>query len=128
LSESEVKGDDKQVKHCIKILLRAHEQKQHFSRLKAIFKPKEAGGLSYVLVPENFNINEYPYEPATVENWEAIHEHKVVQTYIQKRNLQHFGQAQGTPFTIKPLSTINWQANSVEAKEINGSVPLNFIT
>jgi hypothetical protein len=125
---TELRGDEKQIERCLQILLRSHERKQHFSKLKAILKPKEAGGLSYILVPENFDIDEYPYDPDTVEKWEAVHDHDAVQTYIQKRNLQHFGQAQGTPFTTEPLTDINWQANSIEAKEIiNGAVPTKFI-
>jgi hypothetical protein len=30
----------------------------------------------------------------------------------------HFGQAQGTPFTIQPLAKIGWQANSPTSKEL----------
>jgi hypothetical protein len=107
LTETELRGDEKQIERRLQILLRSHERKQHFSKLKAILKPKEAGGLSYILVPENFDIDEYSYDPDTVEKWEAVHDHDAVQTYIQKRNLQHFGQAQGTLFTTEPLKDIN---------------------
>jgi hypothetical protein len=33
------------------------------------------------------------------------------------------------PFTVEPLNQIQWQADSVEAKEqIKGSIPLKFVT
>jgi hypothetical protein len=36
---------------------------------------------------------------------------------------------EGTPFTIPPLDKINWQANSIEAREIlNGSIPTTFLS
>jgi hypothetical protein len=43
--------------------------------------------------------------------------------------MQHFGQAQGSPFTIPPLNRLKWQANSIKAKEIiKGSIPTSFLT
>jgi hypothetical protein len=91
LTEAELNGDDQKAERRIKILLRAHERKQHFQRLKNILKPREAGGLSYILVPENFSIDQFPYEPSSIQNWEAIHDQDLVQRYIQQRNLIHFG-------------------------------------
>jgi hypothetical protein len=117
------------VQRRLQIILRAHEKRQHFRRLKSIFKPRENGGLSFVLVPENFAVEEYPYDPNTVDSWEAIHDQNLVQQYIQRRNILHFGQAQGTPFTEPPISDINWQANSIPAKEIlNGVIPMSFLS
>jgi hypothetical protein len=128
LSEAELNGEEVKVKRRLQILIRTHEQKQHFQRLKQILKPKEAGGLSYILVPENFKIEQYPYEPSSIQAWEPVHDQDDVQLFIQKRNILHFGQAKGTPFTEKPLSYINWQANSTEAKDIlKGAIPLSFL-
>jgi hypothetical protein len=116
------------VERRLQILIRAHEQKQHFAKLKHILKPKEAGGLSYILVPENFTIDKFPYDPDEVNTWESIHDQEAIQNFIRLRNLIHFGQAQGTPFTTPPLQDITWQANSMEAKEIlHGAIPLKFL-
>jgi hypothetical protein len=112
LTDAELEGDDKTQERRLKILLRAHERKQHYNRLKQIFKPTESGGLSYILVPENFSPEDFPYDPETVYNWETVHD----PDKIQNRNITHFGQAQGTPFTTPPLDKINWQANSIEAR------------
>ena len=44
-----------------------------------------------------------------------------IEYYLQQRNRRHFGQAQGTPFTIPPLSShINWNADTDTAAEICG--------
>jgi hypothetical protein len=129
LTEAELNGGDQKVQRCIKIILRAQRQKQYFQRLKRIFKPTTSGGLSYILVPKDFSANEYPYDPKEVKKWETIHDPAELETFIQKRNIQHFGQAQGSPFTIPPLNKLKWQANSIEAKEIiEGSIPTSFLT
>jgi hypothetical protein len=86
LTNTKLSGDEKKVKQRIQILIQAHERKQHFTRLKQILKPKEAGGLSYILVPEDFNIDTFPYDPNKVQTWEAIHDQELIQNYIQKRN------------------------------------------
>jgi hypothetical protein len=119
LSEAELSGDDKKVERRLTILIRAHTQKQHFSRLKQIFKPNSTGGLSYILVPENFSIDQYPYEPTAVQRWESVHDHDMLQTFIQKRNLQHFGQAQGTPFTTDPLNKFLLAGQQCRSKRSN---------
>jgi hypothetical protein len=84
--------------------------------------------LSYILVPENFNIDQFPYDPDEINTWESVHDQDAIQNFIRQRNLIHFGQAQGTPFTIPPLKDIKWQANSAEAKEIlQGAIPIQFL-
>jgi hypothetical protein len=51
-----------------------------------------------------------------------------MQNFIQQQNIAHFVQAHGTPFTVDPLNKINWEAHSVEAKEIlEGSVPVSLL-
>jgi hypothetical protein len=83
--------------------------------------------LSYILVPKDFEPQNYPYDPESVNEWEPVHEQNELQCFIQKRNITHFGQAHGTPFTVNPLNKINWSADSVEAKEIlEGAVPLSM--
>jgi hypothetical protein len=81
------------------------------------------------LVPKDFLPEDFPYEPTKVQEWEPLHEHDLLEKFIQIRNIRHFGQAQGTPFTIPPLDKLTWTANSIEAKEvIAGSIPTKFLT
>lgn len=84
LTNTELSGDEKKVERQLIILIWAHKRKQHFSRLKQILKPKDAGGLSYILVPQNFSIDEFPYNPNKVNIWEAIHDQDLIQNYIRK--------------------------------------------
>jgi hypothetical protein len=85
LTEAELNGEEKLVQRRLQIILRAHEQRKQFSRLKTIFKPRDSGGLSYILVPENFDVEKYPYDPDKVEAWEQLHDQTQVQQFIQKR-------------------------------------------
>jgi hypothetical protein len=128
LTEAEINGGESAVKRRLGILIRAQKQRQYFRRLKSIFKPQASGGLTYILVPENFDPTNYPYDPSDISSWESVHDQEAVQNFIQKRNITHFGQAHGSPFTIPPLNSIEWSANNIPAKElINGSIPVSFL-
>jgi hypothetical protein len=61
---------------------------------------------------------EYLYDPENVKAWTMIHEHELLQEYLLHRNTNHFGQAQGTPFTTTPLNKINWTATLEHAREL----------
>jgi hypothetical protein len=56
-----------------------------------------------------------------------VHDHEQLQNFLLKRNAQHFGQAQGTPFTIPPLTLIDWGAQSqVAEKLLQGEIPIEI--
>lgn len=113
LTEAELNASENKVQKRLQVLIQAHTKKQHFNRLKNIFKPKTSGGLSYILVPKNFTVDQYPYDPSQISEWETTHDPDELQNYIQHRNIQHFGQAHGTPFTIPPLDKLQWQADTI---------------
>jgi hypothetical protein len=128
LTKAELSGGEQRVQKRLNILIRAQKQKHHFQRLKRIFKPNATGGLSYILVPNDFKIEDFSYDPSKVDSWELVHDHEEMQQLIQTQNIQHFGQAHRSPFTIPPLSKLKWQANSIEAKEIlSGTIPTGFL-
>jgi hypothetical protein len=80
-------------------------------------------------VPKDFHPDDFPYEPAEISEWEPIHDHEKIQEFIQKRNIIHFGQAHGTPFTTHPLNKLDWNAESIEAKEVlNGTIPISMLS
>jgi hypothetical protein len=108
----------------------AQERQQNFRRLRSIIKPTQSGGLSYIIVPKDFSPDQYPYDPDNVREWEQVHDANNLQEYIQQRNITHFGQAHGTPFTISPLAEqINWSATNKAAEElIHGMVPLELLS
>jgi hypothetical protein len=129
LTEAELMGTDESIQRRLKILIRAHERKTHFHRLKNILKPNSMGGLSYILVPKDFKDDQYPYNQDSVDEWEPIHDAEKMQNMLQMRNIIHFGQAQGTLFTIPPLDKLNWQATSIEAEELlAGLIPVQFVS
>jgi hypothetical protein len=113
----------------LKEIKRAHERRTQYKKIRSILKPNQTGGLSYILVPKDFQAEQYPYEPSESTEWEPVHDHDILQEFIQKRNIIHFGQAHGSPFTQPPLNKLDWQAVSIEAREIlNGTVPVSFLS
>jgi hypothetical protein len=88
----------------LKEIKRAHERRSQYKKIRSIIKPNVTGGLSYILVPKDFQADQYPYEPMESTEWEPVHKHKIIQELIQKRNIIHFGQAHGSPFTQPPLN------------------------
>jgi hypothetical protein len=53
-----------------------------------------------------------------------IHKPEKVKNYIMLRNITHFGQAYGSPFTTPPLDQIKWSADdNISESLLNGNVP-----
>jgi hypothetical protein len=129
IDQADEHSDDRSFQKRLQSIKKAHERQQHYKRIRSILKPTQNGGLSYILVPKDFNSNDYPYNPDAIQEWEPVHEQTELQDFLQKRNITHFGQAHGTPFTMEPLNKINWSADSIEAVEIlNGSIPLSMVS
>lgn len=67
--------------------------------------------------------------PKECQQWKTITNPAEVEFYIRLRNKNHFGQAQGTPFTIEPLQdNLNWEATTNLSNEIlqNGYDPAYY--
>jgi hypothetical protein len=127
ITEASVTGDDKTHEKRLQILLRAHTRQRSFKRIQQILRPTSRGGISYVVVPKNSKPEDYPYEPERVEDWEMIHDQQRLKDFLIKRNIVHFRQAHGTPFTIAPLNKLDWNASSKEAELLlNGQIPDDF--
>jgi hypothetical protein len=117
-------SDDRQHEKRLQILIRAHQKQYAYKKLQYILKPTQRGGLSYILVPEAATPETYPYDTGSAKNWSMVHDHEQLQNFLLKRNVQHFGQAQGTPFTIPPLTLLDWGAQSqVAEKLLQGEIP-----
>jgi len=66
-------------------------------------------------IPPEFTLS----DPKTATEWVTITDPASIEYYLLLRNRLHFGQAQGTPFTITPLNQdINWGANSQQSDKI----------
>lgn len=90
-------------------------------------KPKQQSGLSHILVPADSQPEDYPFNPDTVEALKMIHDHGLLQKYLLQRNMKHFGQAHGTPFTTPPLDQLDWEArNEAATRLLKGEIPLEL--
>jgi hypothetical protein len=58
-------------------------------------------------------------DPKSATSWRTVTDPYDIEHYLMLRNRMHFGQAQGTPFTIPPLSDhLDWTASMPAADEI----------
>ena len=80
-------------------LKKAEAIKKLFQKLQTLRQTRQRGGITRLEVPLN------PQDdPKTCIHWKVIDIPTDILTQLQKQNQKHFGQAQGTPFTIPPLS------------------------
>ena len=84
-----------------------HERLQKVYQRMKILKNKTKQQLTAITIPES---------DGTITTIDIPEE---VEAALIERNKNHFGQAQGTPFTISPLSDdLNFSANTVSADKI----------
>jgi len=63
-------------------------------------------------------------DPKECNTWQTITDPNDIEFYVRLRNRKHFGQSQGTPFTLPPLSThISWSADTPLSEDILQSTP-----
>lgn len=73
--------------------------------------------VSWPTMNQQINSDMVLEDPKTCTQWKTITEPQEVELYLTLRNRQHFGQAQGTPFTTPPFQELfDWNA-STEAAE-----------
>ena len=118
-AESEPTRDKKAALH--KIL--AHERMmKDWRTIKRYYKNNEKRGMTHVIAPSpdpDICADRYLDPNPNTEDWQAFYDVELVEKIIQARNQTHFGQAQGTPFTKSPLSTmLGWGGTTPEAKEL----------
>jgi hypothetical protein len=76
------------------------------------------GGFSTIEVPQDPNVT-----PKDCTEWKTLDCPQEIENALLERNKKHFGQAQGTPFTVPPLSQeINFETSTATSELIlNGS-------
>jgi len=77
-------------------LQKKEQEKDTFSRLRRIMRKNQSGGLSHVLLPIKGDEN----------NCEKIFDQEKIVKILIEHTRQHYEQAQGTPFTIPPLTEL----------------------
>jgi hypothetical protein len=100
----------------LKTLIHREETRKNFSAIRKIFKERKGKGLISIDVPDEAN-------PGTMR---TIAEPAEMVCRILTRNIQHFAQAQGTPFTETELQEIFGYSGTTEAAQAlinNGEIP-----
>ena len=87
--------------------IRQHEKTRNlFRKLRAALNPKEFGGLMSVWIPAEAADGSAP-SPEIATDWEVVNDPVAVERHIIEQSKRHFRQAQGTPFTISPLTQLD---------------------
>ena len=79
---------------------KAEQKQQMFAKLRNLQKSNHKEGLTSLQIPINPLDN-----PKTCTQWHTVTDPSQIAHHLIQRNQQHFGQAQGTPFTVHPIST-----------------------
>jgi hypothetical protein len=80
-------------------LKKAEAIKKLFQKLQNLRSTRQRGGITRLEVPDNPDD-----DPKTCVHWKVIDVPTEILQQLLQRNRKHFGQAQGTPFTVPPLS------------------------
>lgn len=86
------------------------ESRQTYGTLRGVYNPEERTGISTLDIPKEVAPN------GDVLSWQRITDPEDVEKRILDRNVGHFGQSQGTTYTIEPM---------VSALGYNGTIPLS---
>jgi len=78
---------------------KAEETKNMFSKLRSAVNPASDLSITQLQVPTDPN-----QDPKTCSEWTTIDIPEDIIRELQLRNIKHFRQAHGTPFTVSPLS------------------------
>jgi hypothetical protein len=79
---------------------KAEALNQLFAKVRRLRVIQERQGVTRIEIPMDLTD-----DPKTCDSWRQIDIPTQVLYHLRVRNQKHFGQAQGTPFTVPPLST-----------------------
>jgi hypothetical protein len=89
---------DKQHAKLLRRLMRNEKVKRVSEKIKAAREKGQRQGVTGIEIPRSPST-----DPKTCTDWQTIDVPSEIVENLQRRNRQHFGQAQGTPFTVAPL-------------------------
>lgn len=83
---------------------RIKKDKKLYTTLRHHFHPSHRSGITHLIIPDK-DINDQPTNNVDeAVTWRTETQSEQVLHQLLHRNIQHFGQAEGTPFTVSPLS------------------------
>jgi hypothetical protein len=115
----------------VKEIGQAEAMSETFRMFNYLRSKNTSSSLTQIEIPHDWPAPHTPYEEilnltdpkAHAETdkpqWKMITLPDEINYYLLLRNQRHFGQAQGTPFTISPLSNnVDWAASTPESEAI----------
>lgn len=118
--EQELKGDKKNKEAAEARLIRSRENmRKNFMILKQTFGESRSKGISQLEIPDTDNAGKYI----------RVSEPKIIEQELLKRNIFHFSQARGTPFT-SPLfeEKLGYEGtNQTVLNILKGDVPKELV-
>ena len=113
LANYENEGKEAEAKR-IQRIINAEELRDMHAKLRGLRKDKKKSKLRRIIIPTDPEAN-----PKTATDWTVLDQKEVVEKTIINRNIKHFGQAKGTPFTVTPLEeTVDFSASSATSDYI----------
>jgi hypothetical protein len=95
---------------AVQIIQRAERQKRTFGKIRRHLKPRKNGTIDRILVPNN-------------GTWQEINDANEIYHRLEEQSIKEMSSADGTPFTIPPLSSIipPWSPSPVNDAILNGT-------
>lgn len=92
--------DSKMMITILRNIRKAEETKQMFKKLQTVLKTESEKTITQIQIPAIPTM-----DPQECTEWITLDIPEEIIDAIQQRNIKHFQQAHGTPFTIPPLSS-----------------------
>jgi hypothetical protein len=124
-AEAAAKRGNKMVAHHFKAMANAEQAKDVFRKLKNIIKPQDKSGIKRLQVPRTNKNGQVEKDDNGEEQWKLLIDPEEIERTIITRNIQHFGQANDTPFNNQAFTdifAINGDSEATEAL-LRGELP-----
>lgn len=97
-----------------------------FRYLEKLYGKKRSIGITGIEIPLRDKQGNLTDDPALADTWLRIHDPDEIVRHLIRRNIQHFGQAQGTAFTVSPIvDSLGFQGTGSDAEQLilNSIIP-----
>lgn len=125
---TEAEGSGNTIEQVKKKIEHAEESRRVFYALRLHFHPDARSGISYIEVPDLDKDGQPTDDPQAATSWKTITDPTEIENRLLDRNIEHFGQADGTPFTRGDLlAALGYEGISPGLDKIlSGELPDNF--
>ena len=110
---------DQNITKIIKRIRQIETLKRSFAKIKYTINPNHYTMITHLEVPTDNT------PPKQATSWHRLTDPEAIKSRLIQRNINHFGSAQGTPWTVPPLSTdFSWDTTSPAHKNtLDGNPP-----